>query len=69
MKHCQVCLNDVDDAAPTCPFCGEASWAIVAPAVDPAADSEPAPESPVSDDPTDVTTADASPAAKRGRRK
>lgn len=29
MKHCLICkLSDQDDAVPTCPACGEASWSV-----------------------------------------
>jgi len=27
MKLCQVCKNSSASEAPTCPYCGEASWA------------------------------------------
>ena len=31
MKHCLICkLSDQDDAVPTCPACGEASWSATA---------------------------------------
>lgn len=54
MKHCLICLADVEVAAETCPYCGEASWSESAEAVT---------------DETDVTTGNASPQAKRGKRK
>jgi RNA polymerase subunit RPABC4/transcription elongation factor Spt4 len=56
MKQCQVCLAHVELAAPTCPLCGEASWPELT-------------EDAALVDDTDVTTTDASPQAKRGKRK
>jgi len=62
MKKCMVCFEVVEAEEPTCPRCGEASWGVAAEVVDPVADTQPA------EDPADITTADASPRAKRGRR-
>lgn len=64
MKQCLICHTDADDAVPTCAACGEASWSESTAPVDTAADTEPALV-----DETDVTTGDASPQAKRGKRK
>lgn len=56
MKQCLICLADAEAAAETCPLCGEASWP----------DST---EDTALVDESDVMTADASPQAKRGKRK
>jgi RNA polymerase subunit RPABC4/transcription elongation factor Spt4 len=55
MKQCVICLADAEATAETCPLCGEASW------------SEATAE--VVTDELDVTTGDASPQAKRVKRK
>jgi RNA polymerase subunit RPABC4/transcription elongation factor Spt4 len=54
MKQCLICLADAEATAETCPLCGEASWSEATADVI---------------DETDVTTGDASPQAKRAKRK
>jgi hypothetical protein len=69
MKQCLVCLAHVAADLPTCLLCGEASWSATI-QVEPVADTDPATESTSDDDVhPEVTTEDASPHAKRGRRK
>lgn len=43
MKTCECCGAQCAPEAPHCPACGECTWAPIAPAAEPLADTDPAP--------------------------